>query len=383
MEFIRKSTAFAIEKERCAAELIDDLSPGRRQHHDIHCVGFSESFNVLIGMSKEEFSNLLESLRSCLETAFPNCPFVLLPHEKHPYSSIRMKVFMFLFRIKNACSFAFMEGIFGWSTSALDYQFHLILHIVHRRLKCLHTDGILEYLGQEYLQSECECWKLNQLASNSFIFFNRRIEELNQHAVTTKEPRLIAESFLGSVGAVDCTYSICPRIGERVLAAHGEDPTSDRMYSEYVKNHGYKLHVLTTHGIRLNSPKLVLDVRIRTGNSSDASMFGIMLGYIEQFLPAGAVFQADNAYHKCRRCIIPYNATEQVQYGNDHECHEFNNVHSKGRVASEHGIRFLKSWGVVRGRDDHIVFELTDNFIKAVHVAQALHNYLALNCPQI
>jgi hypothetical protein len=257
--YIRHITAFAKEKERCAASLIEDLKSGLK-HHDIHCISLTESFEVLIGINIEEFSNLLEFLQEPLKIAFPHSILLLKPQETYPYSSIRMKLFMFLFRMKNGCSFGFMEGIFGWSSSAIHNQFNIILHVLHISMKDFHSEGILRYLGDNYLQQECISWRFEQSARGHLGAFQQRIVDLNDQAHRSREPSIVEpQTFMGSIGAVDGTYLI------------GEDPQSDKMYSVYVKMHAYMSRWM----------------------------------------------QGDNAYHKCKRCIVPYVATEQIQYGNN------------------------------------------------------------------
>ena len=78
--------------------------------------------------------------------------------------------------------------------------------------------------------------------------------------------------------------------------------------------------------------------------------------------------------------IIPYSADELSKAGpiDAPILQQFNHVHSGDRMCSEHGVGFLKNWGIVRGRNDIILFEDQDLFYSSVKVCWALHNYTAI-----
>lgn len=247
--FVGLTTSFAFKMEDRAKSFVSDLLPGRK-HHDIHMIGYVESFPVLIGMNKEQFGKFLSYLEEPLKAEFPHSPWMLSPDDTSPYCSIRMKVFMFLFRMKNGCSFAFMEGLFGWCKSVLQNHFERILHVAFVYLRPFHYD-ILQYmdLHHDFQAKSISAWNMRHTLDNNFRDFKNRLVEINVDA-NLQGAGLIMDDrvFLGSIGAVDGTYSIRPKMGREVLDQHGEDANADRMYSEYVKQHAYKLVIACSHG---------------------------------------------------------------------------------------------------------------------------------------
>jgi hypothetical protein len=379
--FFSATTDFALQHEENCRKLISDLTPGLK-HHDIHVVSIVESFSVLIGMSLDEFSKLLQSLKRELQELFTNSPFILGPEERSIYSSIRMKLFMFLFRMKNGCSFNFMSSLFGWSKSTLQEQFEMILTLVHTAMHRFHK-GIFEYLGPEFQTAELFHWnQLHKHVHRDFDNYVQKIREENADAVRKHSaPVIDADSFVGSLGAVDGTYSVRPRVTPAILEANNEDTQDDRMYSEYIKMHAFKLVLCCSHGLTDKYPKLLLNVQIGCGSASDTSVYLLMYDEIKNKLLQGAAFLGDNAFHRTALVLPPYNALQTVASHNAIHCNLFNNRHSHERMTSEHGVKFMKYWGVVRGRSDVRLFEKESLFYDAVFVAQALHNFKALGCP--
>jgi hypothetical protein len=50
-------------------------------------------------------------------------------------------------------------------------------------------------------------------------------------------------------------------------------------------------------------------------------------------------------------------------------------------MVSEHGMRYMKMWGAVRGRDDANLFNNDDTVKRVFEVVWGLHNYIADGCP--
>jgi hypothetical protein len=59
----------------------------------------------------------------------------------------------------------------------------------------------------------------------------------------------------------------------------------------------------------------------------------------------------------------------------------FNKSHSSDRMCSEHGMRLMKEWGILRGRSDCRLIESDDLFRVTVHAVWALINYKQSGCP--
>ena len=246
--------------------------------------------------------------------------------------------------------------------------------------------GIFTYLGPDFQASEVAYWNYKHKQARDYDWFVQRISEENRDAIEKNDPPVIdAAQFIGSLGAVDGTYSVRPSVSTATLNANNEDVRADRMYSEYIKMHAYKLVLLCSHGLTHLYPKLILAVTIGCGSAPDTGLYTAMLNEIDTEtapLNKGAVFLGDNAFHRAKKMVVPYNATQITMSGEAHHCNLFNHQHSTERMTSEHAVKFMKYWGAVRGRDDIRLFEKEETYQQTVFVAQALHNYKALNCPE-
>jgi len=60
--------------------------------------------------------------------------------------------------------------------------------------------------------------------------------------------------ILGSLGAVDCTYSITSRLGkaayETMNGIENSEYPSDMMFSQYIRAHAWKLSIITSNGTK-------------------------------------------------------------------------------------------------------------------------------------
>ena len=158
------------------------------------------------------------------------------------------------------------------------------------------------------------------------------------------------------------------------------------MYSEYVKEHAYKLLIITSHGkfdIDNNTTsKFILEIQVSNASSSDGGLQMQAIDRIENFLLEDVGILGDHAFHNSRRVIVPY-SKQDIETGSSQAMQRFNHSHSSDRMTSEHGIRFFKKWGVIRGRNDFVLFDNEDSFQTIVNVCWALHNYQVLGCPRV
>jgi hypothetical protein len=379
--FFSQTTEFTRNHENECKRFISNLTPGLK-HHDIHVVSIVDSFPVLIGLTLAQFSILLFCVKTDLCALFKHSPFILKPGEASKYSSIRMKLFMFMFRMKNGCSFYLMESLFGWCKSMLQRQFELILQVLFTSMYRFHK-GIFEYLGPEFQVYELLNWnRIHKNVHQDYDSYIQKIREENTDAVRKgSQPVIDEQRFLGSLGAVDGTYSVRPTVTPNILRANGEDVLDDRMYSEYIKMHAFKLVLLCSHELSDKYPKLLLNIQIGCGSASDTSVYMLMYDEIKDKLLQSAALLGDNAFHRTPLILPPYNAMQTAASGTALHCNMFNNRHSKERMTSEHGVKFMKYWGCVRGRNDIRLFEKPETFEQVVFVGQALHNFKALGCP--
>ena len=147
--FMVQTEVYAEKSFEVARQFIDDLSVNVPRHHDIHCISFPGSLRSLIGYSLDEFANLLDVLKPQLEAVFPNSEFILLPGQRRSFCSIRMKVFVTMFRLKQGGALRTLEKVFGWPYSCIGEWFILILTVIKASLYRLH-EGLLKWLGKNW-----------------------------------------------------------------------------------------------------------------------------------------------------------------------------------------------------------------------------------------
>ncbi len=209
-------------------------------------------------------------------------------------------------------------------------------------------------------------WQFKYHAAQSL--YEQRIEEINRNSETITQP------FLGSLGAVDGTYSVRPRI-----LRYANNFQTDPLYTDYHDIHGYKLLVLTSHGLG-DCKKLILRTSVGPGSASDANMFIFMNDEMkEQGLHKNASFLGDNAFHQSNSVIVPCHQLQINCHADKQSCYSFNHTMSSSRVTAEHGIGYLKSWGMIRGRSDIKLIDKSSVFKEVVKSIQGIHNYCALN----
>lgn len=154
----------------------------------------------------------------------------------------------------------------------------------------------------------------------------------------------------------------CREIRADLLRAHGEDPRQDRMYSEYKKCHAYKVVIFVSHGLDCGR-KFILMSATGVGSASDGALFADLTQKLTTDVIPEAGGLGDAAFHLSRFLIAPYTPTQILAGGPDLKSFNFN--HSSDRMTSEHGIRALKIWGAIRGRDDARMF-VGDNLFHKV-----------------
>lgn len=264
--------------------------------------------------------------------------------------------------------------------------FEVIVPLLEKNLEEFH-EGILQgRCGHTWQKEQLRLWRESHSQNNSYeaTAFNNRI---NKHNTRCKNGSLLiypddSGRSLGSIGAVDCTFTVRPRVSRSVYKAQDINYADDPMYSEYIKAHAWKLSVITSHGIG-DGKKLILHVTIHEGGSvSDSTAYSFhQMQKVLPFLVNGCFWLGDNAYLFDQHILPPYGtATIQasipaVRAG----MKEFNVIHSSDRVCAEHGIGLLKQWGIVRGRADMNLFKSKELFVSSIKVCWGLTNFISLS----
>lgn len=235
------------------------------------CLSFTGSFKAICGLTLLQFGALFGRCQNGLQELFPKCFSMLLEGgTKSSYSSLRIKLFFTLFRMKQACTFRFMESVFGWAKSALKDNFTVVLKNLRRNMHFLH-EGIFETLTAmrpDWQLLELKKWEVQHLLTNDMDSYKERVSQLINHAALDNQfsPFESAVAY-SSLGAVDGTYSIRPSFTTKVDEMNNEDVNKDTMYSQYIRAVANKLLIFVTHA-GLHLPKLILKVNIA------ASWFG-------------------------------------------------------------------------------------------------------------
>jgi hypothetical protein len=377
-KLVDETTRYNAQQMAIALELISDLQPGLK-HHSIHCLSFRECMSTVIGLNMPSFSKLFLSLREPLARAFPRCPETLAPGEVHNFCERRFRLFLCLFRLKQGVTFAQMEVTFGWSTSVLQEWFDIVLRILVRYMHCFH-EGFLAYKGNQWQMNELTKWHAKHYKDGSVNAYHSKIAFQNSESRRVGGGDTIDGScFIGSIGAVDGTYCVQPRVGVATLVAHASDPELDVMWSEYKRCHAYKVVLVNSHGFD-GEPKFLLWVSTACGSASDAAVYSTIVPELSTRLIREAALLGDNAFHGAIGVIAPY-TTAQINASAGANLSAFNHNHSSDRMTSEHGVRSFKLWGVGRGREDSRLFQNEEYFVYAIKAIWALHNYKECACP--
>ena len=374
-------TASYNAKQWAAARiLMADVTPGLK-HHELHSLSIHpSSFHLVCGLTFAQFGRLFSSLLKPLREAYPRCKDTLAPGEISEFGSRRLKLFLCLYRLKLAVTFAQIQETFGWCTSSVSEWFDTVLFILHVNLKCYHV-GFLQFKGEKWQQAEIAAWMLKH--EHDSDTFHTKVGHQNNKMKSNgnQSPTIDAAQYLAPLGAVDGTYSVCPAVSAAQLAFHGENPTTDRMYTDYKKVHGYKIVAVISFGL-VCKKKYIIYLTHGCARPSDGAVYLVIVPPLKKLVIPQAVFLGDAAFHAAPGVISPYTALETQGASAEAVMRKtFNHVHSSDRMVSEHGMRYLKMWGAVRGRDDCRLFKNDDTVLRVFQVVWALHNYVQDDCP--
>jgi hypothetical protein len=366
---------------RHAQNYIPTVPPGTLGHSDIDCITSESAFSSLCGYSFYEFDRYYHSMKNVLDHCFPRSPDGI-PTQSSITCTKRMKLFLFLFRCKVAASFQQMEGLFGWAKSAIHEWFTALAEVVPVAMNVYNKNFMLWKKNSNWQRLAATEWARDRLSENVFPLYQERIVAQNAHARSKGHPDPIPDNVIGSLGAADGTISICPKISSQILVAQGEDPNSDRMYCEYKKVHGWKMLAFVSHCPGPSGKKYLLKVKSSVGSCFDGTLYASMIDQIADEMIPGSFFLGDHAFHGQRLALCPYSTADiaaAVLDGN--RMSTFNHNHSSSRMCSEHGMRYLKSWGVIRGRSDQWLFSTNNVWENVLNSVWSLHNYQVDGCP--
>lgn len=159
VKYLKAVDCYNEEQEVFCRQLLAGINLGLK-HHNLNCISFTDAFPSLIGMKNEDFFLLLVRLQIPLQRAFPASPiaFESSPSRATNTCELRFKVFIVLYRLRHAISFKFLEGQFGWSSSAIHEGWTRILRVFHQHLHSFHR-GFLAFRGHQWQLQEIANWK--------------------------------------------------------------------------------------------------------------------------------------------------------------------------------------------------------------------------------
>ena len=159
-ELVALNNDFNRDAERRAVECISDLQPEKLKHIDIHCISFTSATRSVCGLSLEHFGRLFEVVGEEMKIVFPHSPHTISADATASlYCSRRMKLFLCLYRLKQACSYRHMEVLFGWCKSSQEEWFTKTLHLLYEKLFRYH-DVFLKHKGKTWQRRETNKWML-------------------------------------------------------------------------------------------------------------------------------------------------------------------------------------------------------------------------------
>ncbi len=377
-DFRQRHTDYAHQLESEAKSLMGNCPEGLK-HHSIHTISNTANIPSVIGITMTQFHILFSVLEKELKMLYPKCPSTLEPGENSIYCENRLKLFMSLYRLKMGCSFRHMEVMFGWDHHSIMDWFQIVIHLLSKTLSPFHVN-IMDTLGPKWVEEQTGLWKIHAIENHSF---EKYVERLNVH--NNKNRTMISptddNSLKGSIGAVDGTFTVRCRVSAKQYRESGQDPTKDVMYSEYIKSHAWKLSVITSHALG-QYQQLILNVSVHVGSTSDTAAYSFaQMPEFRNFLPPGVFLHGDSAYFSDLFVMPPYASTtiENAEPSKQTSMRAFNHVHSQDRCCAEHGIAFLKQWGIVRGRSDIQLFTKGEFYRTCVNVCWGLHNFFVIH----
>jgi hypothetical protein len=297
-----------------------------------------------------------------------------------------MKLFLFTFRCKTAASFMKMEGLFGWGHTSVQEWFTILAESISVTMSRYNKDFLKLRKHDGWQEQAALEWSLRKVEGSTIQKYRDRIRKQNVQSARNRGDDTIDDNSIGSLGASDGTISVCPAIGNDILASQGEDPNHDRMYCEYKKTHGWKLIAFISHKKGPTGLKYILKVSSTMGHNFDGTFYSSMIDNMianDELIP-GVYFLTDHAMHTCKLALCPYTTLEQESSIIEaEEMASFNYDHSSDRMCSEHGMRYLKSWGIIRGCSEHWLFATNTVWENTLNCCWAFHNYRADGCPII
>jgi hypothetical protein len=124
--------------------------------------------------------------------------------------------------------------------------------------------------------------------------------------------------------------------------------------------------------------KYILKLKSTIAKNADGLVYSALYGELQDELITSAFNLGDHAFHGV---LCPY-SSQQIETSilQADRYKQFNRTHSE---SAEHGMRHLKSWGIVRGRSDHALFDKNEVWETALNSVWSLHNYFADGSPLI
>jgi hypothetical protein len=301
----------------------------------------------LIGFDLDEFGDLLDIVGPDMKAEFPRSPWNGKSEQvgggPENRTTIRMKLFLTLLRLRKGYTFREMEGLFGWSKSSLNDVCTKAERILHR---CL--DGYLRW--PDYAQQLRTCASFREALG------------FKQYADGRK---------CGVFGAIDCTFYLLPKpMDEEIQRV---------FYTGYKHIHGLKFSII----VCIMSGR-ILHITMSPASTTDNVMFSALQ---RGLLAAGAALFGDKAYQGESGIFSPFKQSLIDQWALRAKCGvpgaqatvnamlEYNALLGKYRIRVEQAIGELKQWAAGRGEARFRLMFDTSNILERVQLCCKLVNY--------
>ena len=138
----------------------------------------------------------------------------------------------------------------------------------------------------------------------------------------------------------------------------------------------YKLLIYCSHGID-GRPKFIIWTVVGCASNHDNPLAVTAVASLKSMMIRKAFSLGDHAFHGCFGIVVLYHHLQMIG-ASAIPMATFNHSHSSDRMTSEHGVVYMKLWGVTRGRSEMRFYEKED-FIGGMSKYVSMRFFVNLN----
>jgi len=178
-----------------------------------------------------------------------------------------------------------------------------------RKIICKHMAHfrqVLTSFGQDWQREQMVVFRMEMLRRQNLHLFTERCQIQNAYEHATGRAPVFSEPF-GSIGSVDCTFTLTPRSEKLYLSVERDELCPDDVtYSSYLGSHGKKLLIVCSHTIAKYDKKLIYLIVIANASVADITLWDFSRDKLNDGMAAGVYWLGDNAFQGCEDTMTPY-----------------------------------------------------------------------------